>query len=115
MTEAAKGGDKTVSYKGTMYNVSNITKTSSRVDGSAGGNEIVGLRSIDKKGFQAYVEEHGSVIVTTVIIFDEDEMVYQNVRVKKYNELQNVIKSIDKAMEQIAKFMGNKKGLLKLK
>jgi hypothetical protein len=117
MSEAAKSaGTKTVSYNGTMYNVSNITKTSSRVDGKAGENEIVGLRSIDKPAFESYVKEHGSIIVTTVIVFDEDEMVYKNTRVSKYNDLQKVIKSLDSAMDQIAKFMGKKKAsLLKLK
>jgi regulatory protein YycH of two-component signal transduction system YycFG len=117
MSEAAKpAGSKTVSYKGTMYNVSNITKTSSKVDGRAGDNEIVGLRSIDKTAFESYVKEHGSVTVTTVIIFDEDEMVYQNTRVTKYKELEKVIKNLDSAMDEIAKFMGkNKASLLKLK
>lgn len=112
----AYAADKAVSYRGNTYNVANVTKTSSRVDGEAKDSQIAGLRSTSKQQFEKYIEQYEEIIVTTVILFDDDQMVYQTARVKKYNDLQKQIKKLDSAMTEIAKFMGRKKGgLLKLK
>jgi flagellin-like hook-associated protein FlgL len=108
--------DKVISYKGDTFNVENVTKVSSRVEGQAGEEAIVGIRSLNKKQFNSYVDKAGSVVVTTFIEFDSDELVYRKVGVTKYGDLQNVIDQLDKAMKQITKFMGRKKGgVLKLK
>lgn len=112
----ASAADKVISYKGDTFNVENVTKVSSRVEGQAGDEAIVGVRSLTKKQFNSYVDKAGSVVVTTFIEFDSDQLVYQKVGVTKYGDLENVIDQLDKAMKQITKFMGRKKGgVLKLK
>jgi len=112
----ASAADKVISYKGDTFNVENVTKVSSRVEGQAGDEAIVGVRSLTKKQFNSYVDKAGSVVVTTFIEFDSDQLVYQKVGVTKYGDLENVIDQLDTAMKQITKFMGRKKGgVLKLK
>lgn len=112
----ASAADKVISYKGNTFNVENVKKVSSRVEGEAGDEAIVGVRSITKKQFNSYVDKAGTVVVTTFIEFDSDQLVYQKVGVTKYGDLQNVIDQLDKAMKQITKFMGRTKGgVLKLK
>jgi len=113
---AVSAADKVISYKGNTFNVENVTKVSSRVEGEAGDEAIVGVRSLTKKQFNSYVDKAGSVVVTTFIEFDSDQLVYQKVGVTKYGDFQNVVDQLDKALKQITKFMGRKKGgVLKLK
>ena len=113
---AASAADKVISYKGESFNVANVTKTSSRVEAKAGDEQIAGARSLSKKQFNSYVDKAGSVVVTTFIEFDDDQLVYQHVGVTKYGDFQNLLDKLDKTMQEIAKFMGRKKGgVLKLK
>ena len=115
-TTVASAADKVISYKGDTYNVENVTKVSSRVEGEAGDEKIVGARDLSKQQFNSYVKKAGTVVVTTFIEFDDDELVYQKVGVTKYGDFQNTIDKLDKTMKEIAKFMGRKKGgVLKLK
>ncbi len=113
---AATAADKVISFKGENYNVANVTKTSSRVEAEAGDEQIVGARDLTKKQFNTYVKKAGTVVVTTFIEFDDDEMVYQKVGVTSFGDFQNILDKLDKTMKDIAKFMGRKKGgVLKLK
>lgn len=108
--------DKTLVYRGDLYNLSNVQRLSSRVEGTLPNGDKVNMKRMDKKEINKLLDEHSSFVVTTYIEMDDKDMVYQNSRVKSYSDVSNMTKRIDKAMGNIQKFMANKKSTqLKLK
>ena len=108
--------DKTLVYKNSLYNLSNVQRLGSRVEGTLPNGDKVNLERMDKKGINKLLDEHSSIVVTTYIEMDDKDMVYQNSRVKSYSDVSNMTKRLDKAMGNIQNFMKNKKSTqLKLK
>ena len=107
---------KTVVYNGATYNLSNVQRIGSRVEGTLPSGDKVQLRGIDKKGFNALLDDNNFVQVTAFIELDEKEFVYRNKQVKSYSDFTKILKSQESAMSSINKFMANKKSTqLKLK
>ncbi len=108
--------DKTLVYKNSLYNLSNVQRLGSRVEGTLPNGDKVNLERMDKKGINKLLDEHSSIVVTTYVEMDNKDMVYQNSRVKSYSDVSNMTKRLDKAMGNIQNFMKNKKSTqLKLK
>jgi len=107
---------KTVVYNGATYNLSNVQRIGSRVEGTLPSGDKVSLQRIDKKGFNALLDDSNFVQVTSFIELDEKEFVYRNKQVKSYSDYTKILKSQESAMNSINKFMANKKSTqLKLK
>jgi len=108
--------DKTLVFGSNLYNLSNVQRLGSRVEGTLPNGDTVKLERMDKKAINALLDEHSSLLVTTAVEMDDKEFIYQNVRVKKYSDYSRVIKNQQSTMEKINKFMANKKSTqLKLK
>ena len=108
--------DKTIVYNGNIYNMANVQQISGRVDGQLPDGSTVNMKTLDKKGVEALLKENDEVVVSTVVGMDEQEMVYQRARVKKYSEYSKMLSRFDGAMSDISKFMADKKKTqLKLK
>jgi len=108
--------DKSLVYGSTLYNLSAVKSVSPRIEGTLADGKKINLDRTDKQAFNALLDEHESLIVTTIIDLDEKELVYQNSRVKSYSEFSKMVKRQDSAMNSIRKFMANKKSRqLKLK
>ncbi|NNJ64357.1 MAG: hypothetical protein HKP16_02245 [Xanthomonadales bacterium] len=74
------------------------------------------MRGMDRKGVEALLDANDSLMVSAVVEFDQTEMVYQRIRITKYSEYSKLVKRFDRALNDISKFMGNKKSTqLKLK
>jgi len=107
---------KTVVYNGSTYNLSNVQRIGSRVEGTLPSGDKVNLQQFDKKGFNALLDENKFVQVTSFVELDDKEFVYRNKQVTKYSDYTNILKSQETAMKNINKFMANKKSTqLKLK
>jgi len=112
----AYSADKTVVYRSSMYNISNVTHFTSKVEAKTAEGENVDLTNYDKTRFEAFVGEQGTVMVQTLILMDDETLVYQSATPKKYSEFDKMRKKLASAMDQIAKFMKKKKATqLKLK
>ena len=108
--------DKTLVYRGDLYNLSNVQRLGSRVEGTLPNGNKVNMKRMDKKEINKLLDEHSSFVVASYIEMDDKDMVYQNSRVKSYSDVSNMIKRLDKAMGNVQKFMANKKSTqLKLK
>lgn len=108
--------DKTVVYNGTIYNLGNVQKVGSRVEGLAPDDTVINLRGKEKKEIEALLKENESMVVSTVVELDSQELVYQRSRITKYSEFSKMSKRFDGAMKDISKFMADKKKTqLKLK
>jgi hypothetical protein len=103
-------------YNGSTYNLSNVQRIGSRVEGTLPSGDKVQLQQMDKKGFNALLDENKNIQVTAYVELDEKEFVYRNKRVSSYSDYTKILKSQTSAMNNINKFMANKKSTqLKLK
>lgn len=108
--------DKTVVYNGSLYNMSNVQKISSTIVGTKANGDTVNMRTLDKKAVEALLKQESSIVVKSTVSMDTEQMVYQNARVSKYSDYSKMVNRFDDALEDINKFMADKKKTqLKLK
>lgn len=108
--------DKTIVYGGALYNMGNVQRITSRVDGQLPDGTRVDMRTLDKKGVEALLQQSAPVTVSAIIQMDSQEMPYQRAAVKKYSEYRKLADRLDDAIDDINDFMADKKKTqLKLK
>jgi hypothetical protein len=100
---------KTVTYRGDLYNVSNVQKIGTRVEGRTPEGKVINMKGMDKRGAGKLLEEHLSLVVTTAFDMDEQEMVYQRSEITKSSEFSKMVSKFDSANKKLSKFMANKK------
>ena len=101
--------DKTITYKGTLYNMSNVQKIDTTVMGKLPNGDTKNMKGMDKKAVQALLDESSPIMVSMIVEMDSQEMVYARKSVSKYSEFSKMTKSFEGAMNKINKFMANKK------
>lgn len=108
--------DKTIIYNGSLYNLNNVQRIGSRIDGSLPDGSTVSMKNLDKKSVQALFKQHSEIMVSTIVEMDDEEMIYQRIRVKNVSDYNKMVKRLDGALNDISKFMADKKKTqLKLK
>lgn len=107
--------EKTLVYKDAIYNLSDVQQMGSRIDGQAADGSTVNMRLLDKKGVEKLLKDNPGMVVTTLVVMDDKEMVYERRQVKKYSDYSKMASRLDGAMKDITKFMADgKKTQLKL-
>jgi hypothetical protein len=108
--------DKTMVYKGDIYNMSNVQRIGTRVEANLPNGDAKNMKGMDKKAVESLIKENKPLMVSQIVEMDSQEMVYQRRNVSKYSEYSSMMKSFDRAANDISKFMANKKTTqLKLK
>jgi hypothetical protein len=108
--------DKTVVYRDSLYNMGNVQRIGSRIDGQLADGTTVNMTNLDKKGVEGLLKENGEVTVSMLIEMDAQELVYLRSRVSKYSEYSKMKSRFEGAQKDITRFMGDKKKTqLKLK
>jgi outer membrane murein-binding lipoprotein Lpp len=108
--------DKTIVYKGSMYNMANVKQINTVITGVKDGDREIDLKNTDKKQFNAILDQEKSLYVKMAFQFDDQEMLYRANTVKSWNEFSKMKSSFKSAGDKISKLMSNKKQLqLKLK
>ena len=107
---------KNIVYNGSMYNISNVKTINSKVEGTLPNGDVKNMKGMDKNKVESLLKQISTIMVTTKIDLDGDDMVYERRNVTKYSEYSKMIKNFDSAGKKITKFMGDKKATqLKLK
>ena len=101
--------DKTILYKGDLYNMRNVQRISPQVNGKLPNGDVKDMKGMDKKAIQALLDESSPIMVSMIVEMDSQEMVYARKSVSKYSEFSSMKKSLEGAMNKINKFMANKK------
>jgi len=101
--------DKTIVYRGDIYNMANVQQISGSIDGQLPDGSSVNMKTLDKKGVEALLKENDEVVVTTSVGMDDQQMVYQRARVGSYSEYNKMASRFEGAMKDISKFMADKK------
>jgi hypothetical protein len=108
--------DKTVVYKGTVFNVSNVKMFSPKNEAVLADKSTVDLKSMDKKSFNALLDKEKPVFVRQGFMLDSDEMIYQATNVSSWSDLDKMNKRFVSAQNSLTKFLADKKKTqLKLK
>ncbi|MFC1739913.1 hypothetical protein ACFL0N_00360 [Pseudomonadota bacterium] len=100
---------KTVTYRGELYNVSNVQKIGTRVEGRTPDGQVINMKGMDKKKAGKVLDEHPSLVVSTVFDMDEQQMVYQRSEVTSTSQFSKMVSNFEKAGSKLSKFMANKK------
>ena len=100
---------KTLVYNGTIYNLTNVSVISTLVESQLSSGEVTNLKGIDKRGFESLLKEHSSLFVRTIVVLDEQQMIYQARQIGSYSDFRKMTKKFEKASNDIRKFMANKK------
>jgi hypothetical protein len=101
--------DKTITYKGTLYNMSNVQKIDSKIMGKLPNGDEINMKGMNKKAVEALLKEDSPIMVTTALKMDDQELVYERRSVKKYSEFSKMVKNFESAGNKVSKFMAHKK------
>jgi len=101
--------NKTVVYRDSMYNVSDVKQIRSNISGKLSDENTVNLYGADRKQIEAYLKENGSVYVRMSFDLDGEEMLYRATTVEKWSEYSRMQKDFEKAGKQIASLLAAKK------
>ena len=108
--------DKTVIYRDSIYNVSNVQRISARQEAKTPDGQDVDLANKNKNQLKAFFKDNPDSVVTMAVDMDTQEMVYLRTKVDGYSEYARLDSRFEKAMKDITKFMADKKKTqLKLK
>ena len=108
--------DKTIVYRDSLYNLSNVQKISPTIEATLPNGDQVNMKTLDKKGQEKVFKDNDEVKVSMVVDMDDQQLVYVNTSMKKYSDYKKAAGRFDDAMEDINKFMADKKKTqLKLK
>lgn len=108
--------DKTMVYNGDLYNLGNVQRIGSRIDGQLADGTTISMDNMDQKAVESLLKENGEVMVSMIVEMDAQEMVYLRSRVSRWSDYNSMKKRFDGAMKDIANFMADKKKTqLKLK
>jgi hypothetical protein len=108
--------DKTMTYRGDLYNMSNVQRISPTIEGELPNGDLRNMKGMDKKAVEALLDEASPIMVSMIVEMDSQQMVYRRGSVSKYSEYSSMFKSLESAMNKVNKFMANKKSTqLKLK
>ena len=108
--------DKTITYKSTLYNMANVQKIDARIMGELPNGDEKNMKGMDKRDAGDLLDQHSSLIVSTVFEMDSQELVYQRSKVTSASQFSKMVSNFERAGSSISKFMANKKSTqLKLK
>lgn len=107
---------KTVTYNGELFNVSNVSKMSARIEGKLSNGDVRTMKNMDKKSVEALLKDNSPIMVSSIIDMDDQTLVYERKNITSYKEFSKMQKNFKNAGDKITKFMANKKSTqLKLK
>jgi hypothetical protein len=108
--------DKTIVYRDSVYNVSNVRIFTRKNSGTLLDKSVVDLMNVEKEGFEALLLQSPTIFVRQLYLLDEDEMVYQETLVSSWDEFKSMNKRFKSASKKLNKFLADsKKTQLKLK
>ncbi|MEM9302753.1 MAG: hypothetical protein AAGE01_11610 [Pseudomonadota bacterium] len=101
--------DKTIVYKNSIYNVSQVRQLSSNGVATMPGGGTKDIMSIERREFNDLVEQNGPLAVSLVFNLDDQQIVYREGTVEKYNTFRDIKRSWERAREDIQDFLADRK------
>ena len=100
---------KTISFRDSVYNVTDVKIYSSRTEAIISDEESVDLRDADKKRIKSMLEQHSTLFVRQTLSLDDLEIVYQAISIDSWSDFNRMNKQFESANEKLKKFLGDPK------
>lgn len=108
--------DKTVTYRDSIYNISNVQRIAAKKTATTPGGQEVNLANMDSKALKAFFKDNPGSTVDLYMQMDDQQLTYTRTKVDSYNDYSKLESRFDSAMKDVTKFMADKKKTqLKLK
>lgn len=108
--------DKTFTYEGSLYNVSEVRQLTTRLEGETAAGEAIDLAGYNRKQFEELAKQQGPVKVTSVIMLDDLRVPYQQKSTESGRDLDRMRDNVADAYRDLQRFIADpKKTQLKLK
>jgi hypothetical protein len=101
--------NKTIVYRGSIYNVSAVKQISSKSSGKLADETTVNLMGASRKQVEAYLKNNGPVYVRQSFDLDGQEMLFQAATISKWSEYSKMQKNFERADKQITSLLADKK------
>jgi len=101
--------NKTVVYRDSIYNITNVQQIVSVVEGKASDASIIDLKGVDRKQLESHLKQHGPIFVSMKFQLDDQELVYRAQNVESWKQFKKMNKSFRGAGEDIADLLAHKK------
>jgi hypothetical protein len=107
--------DKSLAYRDSIYSLANVSSVSSKLEATTPGGETIDVLRYDERAFKGLLETHGSVMLRSMIVLDDREVLYEQQNVERARDFEKLQKDLRGAMQDVQKFMADpKKMQLKL-
>lgn len=100
---------KSITYKDRIYNISIVREVRGVREAILPDGETVDLTTLGDRARRDLFDEHDEFRVRMKVMFDENELVYFNRSVRNRRDLDELDRRFDQAMEQIRRFMANRR------
>ncbi len=101
--------EKTMVYKGNLYNLGQVQQIGSSMKAELPTGESLDTSAMDSKAIKSLLKEHDAFTFTSTLLLDEKEIVYERVKVDSYSDYSKHQKRFDKARKELTKFMSDAK------
>ncbi|TDG12802.1 hypothetical protein E2F43_14665 [Seongchinamella unica] len=101
--------NKSLVYRGTLYNVTDVQQIGSKVTGELATGEMISPTEMESKAIKSLLKEHDAFTLTTTFLLDDKEVVYERVNVDSYSDYTKHSKRFSSAQKKLIKFMSEAK------
>lgn len=101
--------DKTMTYNGTLYNLTHVDQLGTRTDVNLPNGDAVTTTPLDKGAIKDLLKAHDTLSVTSLFLLDDKEVVYMKQNIDSYSDYSSQMKRFEKAQKSITKFMSEPK------
>lgn len=101
--------DKTITYRGTLYNMSGVRQVSPLIEVTLPDGSTVDTTRFDKDAVKDLFDSHDELVVATYIVMDGDKVVYERKTVDNRGDYDDLADDLEDAMDDVNDFMADKK------
>ena len=99
--------DKTIEFRGSIYNVSDTRQLSTRMEATTTSGEVIDLRGYDSKQVEAMLQERGPLQVRSMIALDDTDLVFEQKVIEKKRDFEKMQKTLAEAYKDLTSFMAD--------
>ena len=100
---------KTIVYNGSIYQVTDVQRISTKIDGITQDKQTMSLKNKEKSEIQDIIEANDPLFVRMAFMLDEQELVYRATNVDSWRDYNRMLNDFERAGDDIARLMAEKK------
>ena len=100
---------KTIVYNGSIYQVTDVQRISTKIDGITQDKQTMSLKNKEKSEIQDLIKANDPLFVRMAFMLDEQELVYRATNVDSWRDYNRMLNDFERAGDDIARLMAEKK------